>query len=375
MKKQLLILSLAFIMSFVTLVACIRPGEDERTFRIAFDMQREWEEEFGFSYPQVALVARRELADNNANFVNQVAKVIENSINFARNNAYQTAYLARDVLEFAEMPERDVIESFIDTTGQDVFNFQGVIESKEAIGKFLTELHSTLPAFVGGQVPSDNFYFNPLGNNTGNVPNSVSLYVPIGAPILAATYIFQNNPTISYDNRQITLAPSAVVATALGPTLARPNNPADFALVPINLAATRFNNFGDYVVVGVAMWGIFYIVENHDLTGGVTNLNDLKGEIIYTFQPTASPRVVLQTVLEANGLEVNFINLPGVPPNSRRDDAVNIYFMTSWENVYRAMLGRIMAYQDVRFALLAEPYATSLTLRNADDIYLESDEE
>ncbi|MCL2256318.1 MAG: hypothetical protein FWC11_05630, partial [Firmicutes bacterium] len=264
MKKKLILIALTLVLSLTTIMACVRPTGDESTFRIAFDMQREWEDEFGFSYPQVALLVRRELAKSNPSFVNAVVSMVESSVDFARENAGETARLVRNELNVAGMPQTNIIETFILGSGQDVFNFQNATESRESVNTFLTELHAVNPQSVGGRLPTDEFYFNPEnGDDVGEISGQFSFFVPAGAPMIAAAHMFHYQPRVQYDQREIEFDFQMVMPPQL--MSAVNGGLADFAIAPINLAAQRFNAMGNnYVIAGIVMWGLLHIVENYE---------------------------------------------------------------------------------------------------------------
>jgi len=185
----------------------------------------------------------------------------------------------------------------------------------------------------------------------------IYIYVPDGPPLLAAARLFSETPEIEYSGGARPISYRLTTGQLIGSRLA--GRHPDFALAPINLAAVNFNLTGDYIFGGVALWGMLHIVENVTLSEGnpVQSLEDLRGQVIYAYQPQMSPGIVLRTVLNAvDGLEVTEMNIGGTPnPN-----AVNIVFLADNASARDALLGDIAAVPNARFALLAEPVATAL---------------
>jgi len=183
------------------------------------------------------------------------------------------------------------------------------------------------------------------------LPSSVSIYVPDGAPLMALANIYQNTPRVQGVNINITRTTGPLIGGHL--VAVRP----DFALVPMNLAANRFNSDGEYILAGVALWGVLHIIENTNYSNGnpAVRLSDLIGETIVAYQRMASPGIILDTILRENGLEVNWLaNInDAINPN-----AVNIISLLDNAAANQALLGYNLALAGTRFALLAEPVAT-----------------
>jgi len=182
----------------------------------------------------------------------------------------------------------------------------------------------------------------------------IYIYVPDGAPLLAAAHMFYEGADIDIDGRAWNVRYVKTTGAAIGSQLAR-RRPPDFALAPINLAA---GNSGRFVMGGVAIWGIFHIVENLNHSGGqpVTELDGLVGQTIVAFQQNLSPGIVLETVLERAGLPIHVRTATG----SHMDNAVNIVYLEEPAQVVAALQGNVAALPNVRFGLLAEPVVSGL---------------
>ena len=193
----------------------------------------------------------------------------------------------------------------------------------------------------------------------------IYIYVPSGPPLIAAAHMFYENEDVVYSGGTRRVRYVQTTGAVISSQLAR-RNPPDFALAPINLAATNYNITGDFVFGGVALWGIFHIVENVG-SGGIVpiqDLSELRGEVIAAYQRNMSPGVVLETILEKAGLTVNPIMYPLELDSRRRDDAVNIVYLSNNAEASAAVLGLPTAIVSTRFALVAEPEVSAITQRD-----------
>ena len=192
------------------------------------------------------------------------------------------------------------------------------------------------------------------------------IYVPAGLPAIAAAHMFYNETQIEYDGG--TRNTRYMVTTGEGLHGVISGRHADFALAPINLVAANFNAFGDYILAGVALMGAMRIVQR--TAGGfelIDSLEQLRGQRIVAFQQNASPGIILESILEKAGLEVNIISTT----QSVVQNAVNITYLNSPLDVQAALTQGAMfggTGNEQRFGLLAEPVATALTSTPAFDL-------
>ena len=353
MKKRVVIVAIVLIIltgSMFLMAACCgsgcqAPDQTPEGFQIAFNLGQEWESAFGTNFPQVALIARRSIAETNPGLVQYVANMFETSSQFARANPQETERMINSLGSpyLAGSP----IANFLVDRGEQVVNFGHAAVNQVAITNFLTTLHATNPPSVGGSVPSSDFFF--MGSDAVSTgTETISIYLPDGPPLIAAAYLFYNEPQIAGRNVNFV----SVTAANLMPAIASPQGP-DFALVPINMAAQHRAN---YVVAGVALWSLLHIVENASLTGGTSSLSDLIGETIFAYQPNLTPGVVLGAIFANANIEVNWKNIG----DAKNPNAVNIVDVANNANARNALLGLNAAIGYARFALIAEPVATSL---------------
>ncbi|NLY19330.1 MAG: ABC transporter substrate-binding protein, partial [Clostridiaceae bacterium] len=86
---------------------------------------------------------------------------------------------------------------------------------------------------------------------------------------------------------------------------------ADFAVIPVNLAAQLYQKKLPYKLTSVVTWGNLYIASSENMEGW----EDLKGEDIYMMGKGLVPDIVFRTLLQKNNLDpekdVNLIYLSG----------------------------------------------------------------
>ena len=203
----------------------------------------------------------------------------------------------------------------------------------------------------------------PLTGCGGN--RRIYIYVPDGAPLIAAAHMFYEGEDVVYSGGTRRVRYVQTTGQLIGSALVR-NRPPDFALAPINLAATNYNTMGNFVFGGVALRGVFHIVENITLGNNrAQNLSDLVGETIFAYQENMSPGIVLETVLEKAGLDINR-KTAGTTPNP---NAVNIVYLADNGQARDALMGQMgPAIGNARFALIADPVVSALVMQDRFEV-------
>lgn len=85
---------------------------------------------------------------------------------------------------------------------------------------------------------------------------------------------------------------------------------SDIGIVPSNLAGQLYNKNLNYKIIGTVGWGSFYIISREN----IQNIKELKGKEIYTIGKGLTPDIMLQTILEENGinpdkdLKINYLS-------------------------------------------------------------------
>lgn len=186
-------------------------------------------------------------------------------------------------------------------------------------------------------------------------PNeTIYIYVPDGPPLLAVASIYRDTPDVQ--GRRVTVRRSTGALIGGDLVAHRP----DFALVPMNLAANRWNADNHYVLAGVALWGMLHIVENIEIGDNpATSLEDLVGETIVAYQRNMTPGAVLNALFGRLNIEVNWMSATDTPS----DTAVNIVEVADNATSNSALQGNVAALPNTRFALLADPVATNVIMQ------------
>lgn len=123
--------------------------------KIIFDLNEEWSKvsdvEKGF--PQSSLIIKKDLIENNREFVEKFIKEYEASRKWAIENPVELAAYAEE-LEIAV--EKGIIEKGIRWTNPDDFNIEDSLLEYETYYKAILDFE---PKFIGGKVPSEELYF------------------------------------------------------------------------------------------------------------------------------------------------------------------------------------------------------------------------
>lgn len=120
------------------------------------------------------------------------------------------------------------------------------------------------------------------------------MLVPNGLPTVALAYMMEEKKEIA--GKPLTyLLPKANDRMMVEMMKEVP----DIAVIPSNLAAQLYEKQGEYKILGTLTSSSFYILGRNP----ITNMKDLKGKKLYSFGKGLTPDIILQTVLEYNGLE------------------------------------------------------------------------
>jgi len=128
---------------------------------------------------------------------------------------------------------------------------------------------------------------------------------------------------------------------------------ADFAIVPVNLAAQLYRKQMPYSLTSVVTWGNLFIVSSEELEGW----DAMKGQDIYLMGKGLVPDIVFRTLLKENGLDP--------------DKDVNlIYLSGATELAPNFISGKS------RISMLPEPSLTTVKMKKSDThVYLDLQEE
>lgn len=122
------------------------------------------------------------------------------------------------------------------------------------------------------------------------------------------------------------------------------NKTYDMAIVPLNLAATAYNKNLGVKLATVNIFGVLYMVGREE----ITDLNKLKGEVVYSVGAGGTPEIVFKHVLTANNIKFE----DGMPDNPK-DDTVYINTVTAASEAIKALQTK-----EANYAILGEPVVT-----------------
>lgn len=122
------------------------------------------------------------------------------------------------------------------------------------------------------------------------------------------------------------------------------NKTYDMAIVPLNLAATAYNKNLGVKLATVNIFGVLYMVGREE----ITDLNKLKGEVVYSVGAGGTPEIVFKHILTANNIKFE----DGMPDTPKAD--------TVYINTVSAASEAIKALQtkEANYAIFGEPVVT-----------------
>lgn len=196
-------------------------------------------------------------------------------------------------------------------------------------------------------------------------PDDIRVYMPDGAPALAlARMVAMAEPgedgmtdrrTFGRYDRGVTY--SLVAESALAATVAKGD--ADIAIMPTNAAASVFNKGAKIKIVSINVHGLVYMVGKAE----ITDLNQLKGKVVYSIGQTGTPGFMFQYILTQAGIEFE----TGTEPIEGK---VVINYVVEGPAVIAALKGGLTEY-----GILGEPAATKAISATESVLALDLQEE
>ncbi len=184
------------------------------------------------------------------------------------------------------------------------------------------------------------FTFAACNNEKG----SIKIIVPDGAPALAIAKMLKDKP--QFDKYEITyeIVPGAAEISA---KIA--NGEADFAIAPTNIAANIYNKGTDIRIISANTFGNLYLVG----TESVSDLSDLKGEVVYNIGMGGTPDLTFKYILNQMGIEYFASDVA-----DETGAKVALHYVSSG-----AELIPLLKTGNAKFGILGEP-AVSQALKN-----------
>lgn len=121
----------------------------------------------------------------------------------------------------------------------------------------------------------------------------VKLAVPAGVTTVSILPLMEEPAQLGLEiDVEILSGPDMIAPTVI-------NEKADAVLLPTNLASVLMNKNVPYKIAGASIWGTLYVVSTED----ISEWRDLSGGSITTFGRGLTPDVLLQYLLEENGVD------------------------------------------------------------------------
>ena len=173
-------------------------------------------------------------------------------------------------------------------------------------------------------------------------PTSVTLYTPDGAPAMSVAKIIADGK-IGDTTATVEIAQNAqdIVAKAT-----KAERELELAVLPTNAAATVYNaTKGDYVLFSINTYGLLYIMGTEE----VSDLNALKGQVLYSIGMGQVPQYVFDKVLAHAGIQK--VNNSDVAEEGK----LAVKYADNAQGITPLLL-----QGKAKFGLLGEPAATQL---------------
>jgi len=187
--------------------------------------------------------------------------------------------------------------------------------------------------------------FNLMACGAKNSPDehvSVSIASLKGPTSIGMIKLIDDSSSIDSDNVSVSLevipSPDLLVPRLL-------NEELDIAAVPVNVASKVYNlTKGKYELAVINTLGVLYVLSADK---SINSLEDLKGQTIYCGTPGATPDFILKNLMNKNNL--------------KPDEDILIDYSLNNSELAQAVIGG-----DIEYAILPEPFATMVSMKNKD---------
>lgn len=260
---------------------------------IVMDVQEQWKSVFGGDYPQACLIAKGDIVKNDKMFVDAFIAAIAASDGWAENNPDKAVEAVKSHMESGTT-------STLTTLTKEVIercNIKTVTaaDAKASCNTFfdkLSKLDNELGAPVLAKIPTDAFYYSAIGDVSAAADTEVTynVYMPDGAPAIALASLMDSG----YAGASFTVVQAATIAQRVS------SGAADFAIMPINAAATLFNSGKDIVMLTVNTHGNLYVVGD----GDKIDIKALKDKKVGVIGQGNVPDLTLRMLLAESGMEI-----------------------------------------------------------------------
>lgn len=260
---------------------------------IVMDVQEQWREVFGGDYPQACLVAKGDIVKNDKAFVDAFIAAVAASDGWAEQNPDKATQAVKANMESGTQSTLAAL------TGEIIerCNIETVsaAQSKASCATYfdkLSKLTNELGKPVLAKSPDDGFYYNAEAAGAGSaaaVDVTYSVYMPDGAPAIALSKLMDEG----YAGASFTVVQATTIAQRVS------SGAADFAIMPINAAATLYNSGKDIVMLTVNTHGNLYVVGD----GESIDINGLADKRVGVIGQGNVPDLTLRMLLGERGMK------------------------------------------------------------------------
>lgn len=259
------------------------------TVYTVFDLQQLWKNAVGSQnngYPQACMIVKKELLANKT-FVTALTAAMNDNANYIATNM---STLAATMKAHGSSLTVNYTSDLIARCNLNFVSANSAGTSSD-VNKYLAEFGFSADADKPvNKLPDDGFYYDGTSVET-TAPESISLYVPDGAPALSVAKIIAEGK-IGETAVNVNLSTGEdVVAKAM-------NGEADVVVLPTNAAAKVYNAKKQYSMFSVNVYGVLYVVS----TENITKLSDLSGKLVYSIGLGNTPEYVFKKVLSVAGI-------------------------------------------------------------------------
>ena len=261
----------------------------------------------GSGYPQAVLVAKTSVIENDPAAVSAMESYMTGSAGFLASAA------PAEVISLLDgcYDDADLTHSFNanNLTAEVIANcsvkYTPAIACRQTVTDFLTALNKMDSKLVTG-VPEEAFFYGG-GPTTGLPEGHYSVYAPDGAPALALTNAISQS--------RVTGAPTVfdyhIVSSDQIRLQVTGEMPADFCVLPVNLAANLLGSGTNYKLLGTVTNGNMFLLSTLSTAPTVSSTEQLaylKGEKVGVVQLTNVPGLTFRLVLERAGVPYKIIS-------------------------------------------------------------------
>jgi NitT/TauT family transport system substrate-binding protein len=142
-----------------TAISGATSGKDWGPYRAVINLQTEWaKNNGGLIFPQAGVVVKESLIKKDREFVDKFIAALKESAAFAVNNPLEAGELAKNQLGSAAIPNGNIVKTAVEA-GRLPLNYTEAKAARASIEAYFEVILAKTPTLIGGELPSDGFYF------------------------------------------------------------------------------------------------------------------------------------------------------------------------------------------------------------------------